>query len=87
MGTDVFQTYKQICACCWLKRAGALGFVVMPLNLLLLLLWQGQPETKVVSSLPSDLGLMTATPRCLHPSDYLMKEKKRWPDSPFNFLI
>lgn len=81
MGIDVFQTCKQICACCWLKRGGALDFAVMPLNLLLSFLWQGQQKTKALSSLPSDLGLMTAAPRYLHPSDYMMKEKKkRWPD-------
>lgn len=44
MGIDVFQTHKQICACCWLKSLGRQSsrVSVMSLHLLLLLTSQAR---------------------------------------------
>lgn len=53
---------------------GALSFVVTsPLALTYCFSRQGHEEH---AFFPSNLGLMTAMPRFLHPSDYLMTGKK-----------
>lgn len=77
MGIDVFQTHKQICACCWLKSLGRQSsrVFVMSLHLLLLLTFQARTTEERSSVLFFPLT-WDAMPRFLHPSDCLMAEQK-----------